>query len=88
MIIGKINGLNPFPGAWFIYNGERYKILKAELGNKKGNPGIVSNDNLEVFCKSNSLKIVEIQREGKKLQKINEFLLGSHIKQGSNLNNA
>ena len=87
-IIGKINGLNPIPGAWFIYNGERYKILKAELGNKKGNPGIVSNDNLEVFCKSNSLKIVEIQREGKKLQKINEFLLGSQIKQGSNLNNA
>ena len=87
-IIGKINGLNPIPGAWFIYNGERYKILKAELGNKKGNPGIVSNDNFEVFCKSNSLKIVEIQREGKKLQKINEFLLGSQIKQGSNLNNA
>ena len=87
-IIGKINGLNPFPGAWFIYNGERYKILKAELGNKKGNPGIVSNDNFEVFCKYNSLKIIEIQREGKKLQKINEFLLGSQIKQGSNLNNA
>ena len=87
-IIGKINGLNPIPGAWFIYNGERYKILKAELGNKKGNPGIVSNDNLEVFCKFNSLKIIEIQREGKRLQKINEFLLGSKIKQGSNLNNA
>ena len=86
-IIGKINGLNPIPGAWFIYNGERYKILKAELGNKKGNPGIVSNNNLEVFCKFNSLKIIEIQREGKKLQKINEFLLGSQIKQGSNLNN-
>ena len=87
-IIGKINGLNPIPGAWFIYNGERYKILKAELGDKKGNPGIVSSDNLEVFCKFNSLKIIEIQREGKKLQKINEFLLGSQIKQGSNLNNA
>ena len=87
-IIGKINGLNPIPGAWFIYNGERYKILKAELGNKKGNPGIVSNDNLEVFCKLNSIKIIEIQKEGKKLQKINEFLLGSKIKQGSNLNNA
>ena len=87
-IIGKINGLNPIPGAWFFFNGERYKILKAELGNKKGNPGIVSNDNLEVFCKFNSLKIIEIQREGKKLQKINEFLLGSQIKQGSNLNNA
>ena len=29
-IIGKINGLYPNPGAWFIYNGERYKVLKAE----------------------------------------------------------
>ncbi len=87
-IIRKINGLNPIPGAWFIYSGKRYKILRGELGNKKGIPGIVSNDNLEVFCKENSLKIVEIQKEGKKIQKINEFLLGSKIKIGSNLNNA
>ena len=28
-IIGKINGLFPSPGAFFIFNGERYKILKA-----------------------------------------------------------
>ena len=27
-ILGKINGLYPVPGAWFIYQGERYKILK------------------------------------------------------------
>ena len=87
-IIGKINGLNPIPGAWFIYNGIRYKILRAELSNQMGNPGIVSNNNLEVFCKSNSLKVLEIQREGKKPQKINDFLLGSKINQGSNLNNA
>ena len=32
-IIGKINGLYPVPGAFFIYKGERYKILKAEIGN-------------------------------------------------------
>ena len=87
-IIGKINGLNPTPGAWFIYSGKRYKILRAELGNKRGIPGIVSNENLEVFCKSNSIKILEIQREGRKLQKISEFLLGSQIKKGSDLNNA
>ena len=87
-IIGKINGLTPTPGAWFIYKGERYKILKAELGYKNGFTGIVANNNLEVFCKSNSLKIVEIQREGKKPQKIGEFLLGTQIKEGSDLNNA
>ena len=31
-IIGKINGLYPSPGAFFIFKEERYKILKAELG--------------------------------------------------------
>ena len=30
-IIGKINGLYPNPGAWFLFKNERYKILKAEL---------------------------------------------------------
>ena len=38
-IIGKINGLYPSPGAWFIYNGERYKVLKAEISNGIGSVG-------------------------------------------------
>ena len=86
-ILGLINGLFPSPGAWFTFKGERYKILKAEVGNSKGEPGIVLSENLEVGCEERSLKITEIQREGKKVQKVGEFLLGSRIKQGSNLNN-
>ncbi len=86
-ILGLINGLFPLPGAWFTYKGERYKILRAEVGNSKGEPGIVLSENLEIGCKEGSLKITEIQREGKKVQKIGEFLLGSRIKKGSNLNN-
>ena len=85
-ILGLVNGLFPTPGAWFIYKGERHKILKAELGNAKGEPGIVLSENLEIGCKEKSLKIVEIQREGKKAQKSGEFLLGSRIIKGSNLN--
>ena len=88
-IIGKINGLYPNPGAWVIYNGERYKILKAEINNGIGTTGTVLNDFLEVSCNNNkSIKILEIQRQGKRQQKINEFLLGSQIKKGSILNNA
>ena len=85
-ILGLVNGLFPTPGAWFTYKGERHKILKAELGNAKGEPGIVLSENLEIGCKEKSLKIVEIQREGKKAQKSGEFLLGSRIIKGSNLN--
>jgi len=87
-IIGIINGLYPFPGAFFNFNGERYKILKAETGNKMGKIGEVVSDNLEIACGNNkSIKILEIQREGKKVQKIGEFMLGSHIKKGSVITN-
>jgi methionyl-tRNA formyltransferase len=82
-INGKINGLYPIPGAFFIYKGERYKILKAEIGNGIGNPGQVVSDYLEVACgDKQSIKIKEIQREGKKVQNIGEFMLGSQIKKG------
>ena len=87
-IIGKINGLYPFPGAFFLYKGERYKILKAELSNTAGDQGVILNDNFEIGCAKDSIKVLEIQREGKKAQKIKEFLLGTQIKKGTNLNNA
>ena len=86
-IIGKINGLYPNPSAWFIYNGERYKILKAEVSDKKGEIGSVLGDYLEVGCSDKSIKILEIQRQGKLPQKISEFMLGSQIKKGSSLKN-
>ena len=82
-INGKINGLYPVPGAFFIYKGERYKILKADIGNGFGNPGEVVSDYLEVACGDRqSIKIKEIQREGKKVQNVREFMLGSQIKKG------
>ena len=86
-IIGKINGLYPNPSAWFIYNGERYKILKAEVSDKKGDIGSVIGDYLEIGCSDKSIKILEIQRQGRLPQKISEFMLGSQIKKGSSLKN-
>ena len=87
-IIGKINGLFPTPGAFFTFKGERYKILKAVIGNGLGKAGEVISNNLEVACSKNqSIKILEIQRQGKKPQKINEFVLGSNIKKGSIITN-
>ena len=83
-IIGKINGLYPVPGAFFIFKDERYKILKADIGNGIGNPGEVISDYLEVACgNGKSIKIKKIQRQGKKPQNIGEFMLGSQIKKGS-----
>tara|TARA_B100002051_G_C16630869_1_gene583197 strand:- start:142 stop:1065 length:924 start_codon:yes stop_codon:yes gene_type:complete len=84
-IIGKINGLYPFPGAFFFFNGERYKILKAEKSYTMGEPGNVISEDLEICCGKESIKVLTIQREGKRVQQINEFLLGNQIKKGSNI---
>ena len=87
-IIGKINGLYPSPGAFFIFNEERYKILKAELGTKSGEIGEVMTSDLEISCgDQKSIKVIEIQRQGKKPQNISEFALGSQIEKGSRLIN-
>ena len=88
-ILGKINGLFPNPGAFFNFNGERYKILKAVIGNGSGKAGIVLSDPLEIACSNNqSIKIVQIQREGKNAQNVDEFMRGSTIKKGSLILNA
>ena len=88
-ILGKINGLYPSPGAWFVYKGERYKILNAELGFKSDQAGKVVDNNLEIACGNNkSIKVIKIQRQGKNIQNIGEFMLGSSIKKNTNLNNA
>ena len=42
------------------------------------------SDKLEIACNHNqSIKILELQRQGKRPQKIDEFMLGSQIKKGS-----
>jgi methionyl-tRNA formyltransferase len=89
VIIGKINGLYLSPGAFFTYNRERYKILKASLALGSGEIGEVLDDYLKISCgNKKSIKVLEIQRQGKRPQNIGEFMLGSQIKKGSNLNNA
>ena len=79
-IIGKINGLYPYPGAYFLFKGERYKILKAEKSFTKGDKGKIISDDFEIGCGEGSIKVLIIQRQGKRAQKINEFLLGTQIK--------
>ena len=84
-IIGKINGLYPYPGAFFLFNGERHKILKAEKSYTKGTAGSIISEDFEICCGNGSLKVLTIQREGKRVQQIKEFLLGSQIKKGTNI---
>ncbi len=84
-VLAKINGLNPNPGAWFEYKKERYKVWKAEVVNENSESGITVDDQFTIACKEQSIKILEIQKEGKSRQLIDQFLLGNKIKKGEKI---
>ena len=85
IILAKINGLNPNPGAWFKYNNERYKVWKAKISDAKGLQGSIIDNNLTIACKDKSISILEIQKEGKSRQATDQFLLGSKIPKGEKI---
>ncbi len=80
-VLAKINGLNPNPGAWFEYKRERYKIWKAKIINKNTDPGKILDDKLTIACSEESIRILEIQKEGKSRQLTDQFLLGNKMSQ-------
>ena len=85
-VLAHIHGLSPNPGAWFEYENERFKVLKAKISNEDGKSNCVLDDNLTIACKSNSIQILELQRQGKKKQTAKEFLLGKKITKGAIFN--
>ena len=82
-VLAHIHGLSPIPGAWFEYENERFKVLRAKISTVNGKPSYVLDDNLTVACKSNSIQILELQRQGKNKQTAKDFLLGKKINKGS-----
>ena len=85
-VLAHINGLSPIPGAWFEYKNERFKILKAKISSQKGKYSTVLDDYLTIGCKSDSIQVLELQRQGKNKQTTKEFLLGNKIPKGLILN--
>ena len=84
-VLAKINGLNPNPGAWFVYKNVRYKIWRAKIIEKNGQPGKIVDNNLTIACGNKSLEVIEIQKEGKNKLLLKNFLMGTNIKKGDEL---
>ena len=83
----KIRAFYPYPAMWFLYEGTRFKILKATISELQGSPGKVIETPLIIACKKGSLNVKEIQPEGKKAMTIEQFLLGNHsFTIGTNIN--
>ncbi len=80
-----IRGLSPFPGAWFEIGGVRVKALRSTQGEGKGPPGTVLDDKLTIACGTGAVRLVQVQREGKRPMSAQEFLRGTPVKRGVRL---
>ena len=72
-------------GQWSSGRGDPPPIHLAIVLNKDGEAGKTIDNKLTIACKEQSIKILEIQKEGKNRQVIDQFLLGNKIKQGENI---
>ena len=77
-----IRGLSPFPGAWFEFDGTRVKVLRSTLGVGSGAPGTALDDALTLACGDGAVRLVQVQREGKRAMSAEEFLRGNAVGKG------
>lgn len=77
-ILNLIRALDPWPGTYCFLNGKRLKVLAAEKYHVKLSPGKALNDmgSLVVGCEDGSLRLSEVQLEGKKACSDRELLNG------------
>ncbi len=85
-----IRGLSPHPGAWLempVGNEarERVKVLRSALAAGRGTPGETLDDQLTIACAEGAVRLVEVQRAGKRAMSAAEFLRGVPVPKGTHL---
>lgn len=88
-----IRGLSPFPGAWFELKREdkakRVKVLRSELVAENSStdqaPGETLDDQLLIACGEGSVRLIELQRAGKRAMSTDEFQRGFKLGKGEAL---
>ncbi|WP_394269897.1 methionyl-tRNA formyltransferase [Qipengyuania sp.] len=84
----QVRALAPFPGAWFEMDGQRIKLLRAELASQKHRtdapPGMVVDDQLTIACGAgDAIRPIMLQRAGKPAMDLATFLRGNPVAAGS-----
>ncbi len=78
-IHNKVRGLSPFPGAYFEYDGKRYKVFKTSFGKEFDlKIGEILTEKKRIFIGTfdGTIEVLEIQPEGRKRMSSEEFLRG------------
>ncbi len=84
-IVRQVQGLAPFPGAWFEVAGERIKLLAAEAVAATGASGEVIDDALTIACGDGAIRPTLLQRAGKSPMQRDDLLRGFAVPQGTSL---
>jgi len=86
-----VRGLSPAPGAWFqaAHEGrsERVKLLRTQLvaHTPSAPAGSVLDDALTIACGEGAVRVLEVQRPGRKPMAATEFLRGFPLGPGARL---
>ena len=87
----RVRGLSPVPGAWLEVNRdgrpERVKVLRTLLlpDSPGGPPGTVLDNAFAIACGQGAVRVVEVQRAGKRPMSAAEFLRGLPIAPGARI---
>jgi len=86
----KVRAFSPYPGAYTVIDNKRLKIFQATANkgidyNETGKIINLSKEYFEVTCSHGSLKIYEIQIEGKKRMSSKDFMMGFQRLEGISL---
>jgi methionyl-tRNA formyltransferase len=75
----QVRAFAPAPGAWFELDGERYKVLAADVAEGSGAAGTVLDERLTIACGVEALRVMAIQRAGKPVMDAASLLRGRPI---------
>jgi len=87
-----VRAFDPWPGAWFVANGQRIRLLAAEVAAEvaggSGAPGTVLDARLTIACGDGALRPLRLQRQGKEAVDTDAFQRGFPLAKGSRVNGA
>ena len=75
----QIRAFAPLPGAWFEHQGERVRILAADVLDFEGPAGTVLDDQLTIACANGAIRPTTVQRAGRGVMTAAELLRGFAI---------
>ena len=84
-IFNQIRAFDVWPGTWTTWNKKQLKIISAVPAEAKGSPGKVIKTDKDAFYVGTgdfSLKVTEVQLEGKAKTSVDNFLRGYPLKEG------